>query len=191
LSDSDKPVFGHAGQIDAFRKELPDQAVRVLVGPALPGTIGFRKVDLQRGFGRQLLMLGELLAVVQRERLPQGRASLGVTAPPTLIPKGIYAISVWGYLLLGKSSSHRPTAQTIERFHQEGSRLSAGTIVVGREPLNAGVGGDNTQPLATSCRRASRRESFGQTAPGVIGPGTIRGQIEKGLPVRRCLVGSA
>ena len=49
------------------------QAVGVLVRTALPRTVGLRKVDLQRSFHLQLLMFGKLLAVVQRQGLPQGR----------------------------------------------------------------------------------------------------------------------
>jgi transposase len=62
---------------------------------------------------------------------------LTVTAPPApkLIPKGIYGISVWVYLLLDKFSSHRPTARSIEQLRLEGLRLSAGTIAAGFERL--------------------------------------------------------
>ena len=62
---------------------------------------------------------------------------LCVTAPPTpkLIPKGIYGISVWVYLLLDKFSSHRPTARLIEQLRLEGLPLAAGTIAAGFERL--------------------------------------------------------
>jgi transposase len=58
---------------------------------------------------------------------------LTVTAPaaPKLIPKGIYGISVWVYLLLDKFSSHRPTGRCIEQLRLEGLPLSAGTIAAG------------------------------------------------------------
>jgi len=52
-----------------------------------------------------------------------------------LIPKGIYGISVWVYLLLDKFSSHRPTARCIEQLRLEGLPLSAATIAAGFERL--------------------------------------------------------
>jgi transposase len=62
---------------------------------------------------------------------------LTVTAPPALklIPKGIYGISVWVYLLLDKFSSHRPTTRLIEQLRLEGLPLSPGTIAAGFERL--------------------------------------------------------
>jgi transposase len=62
---------------------------------------------------------------------------LTVTAPPApkLIPKGIYGISVWVYLLLDKFSSHRPTTRSIEQLRLEGLPLSAGTIAAGFQRL--------------------------------------------------------
>jgi transposase len=62
---------------------------------------------------------------------------LTVTAAPApkLIPKGIYGISVWVYLLLDKFSSHRPTARSIEQLRLEGLCLSAGTIAAGFQRL--------------------------------------------------------
>jgi hypothetical protein len=66
-------MLRNVGQVRALGKELADQAVGVLVRTALPRRVGLGKVDLQRGVYLQLLMFGKLLAVVQRQSLPQGR----------------------------------------------------------------------------------------------------------------------
>src|SRR3990172_1816940 len=73
LLDFGKTMLGDADQIRAFGKELPDQAVGVFVRATLPRAVRLRKVDLQSGFLRQPLVLGELLTVVQRQRLSQLR----------------------------------------------------------------------------------------------------------------------
>jgi len=64
---------------------------------------------------------------------------LTVTAPPApkLIPKGIYGISVWVYLLLDKFSGHRPTARSVQQLRLEGLFLSASTITAGFERLES------------------------------------------------------
>ena len=66
-------MFRDSGQIRSLGKELTDQAVGVFVRASLPRTVGIGKIDLQRGFRRQSLMVGKLLPVVQRQRLPQRR----------------------------------------------------------------------------------------------------------------------
>ncbi len=70
--DFDQSTFGNTGQVGALGKELTDQPVSVFVGAALPGTVGLGEVDLQRVLCCELLMLRKLLAVVERQRLPQG-----------------------------------------------------------------------------------------------------------------------
>jgi transposase len=58
-------------------------------------------------------------------------------APPKLIPKGSYGISLWVHLLVDKYSSARPTARLLEQFRQEGIMLSAATVTEGFERLEA------------------------------------------------------
>ncbi len=57
----------HALELGASGKELPQQAVRVLVRPPLPGTLGMGKVDLHLGLFGEQPMLPHLLSLVVRE----------------------------------------------------------------------------------------------------------------------------
>lgn len=49
-----------------FREELPDEAIHVLVGAALPRSTGMGEVEVGPKFAGDGLMLGELPAVVGR-----------------------------------------------------------------------------------------------------------------------------
>ena len=56
------------GEVRALREELPEQAIRVLVGAALPGTLRMREVDLDAGRLSEEPVLGHLLAPVVGQR---------------------------------------------------------------------------------------------------------------------------
>lgn len=64
-------------ELGAGGKELPQQAVRVLVRPPLPGTLGMGKVDLHLGLFGKEAVLPHFLALVIRE----GAAELGRQRP--------------------------------------------------------------------------------------------------------------
>ena len=49
----------------AFGKELANQSVGVLIGAALPGSIGIGEEYRHLSVGRQELVLGELFAIVE------------------------------------------------------------------------------------------------------------------------------
>ena len=55
-----------------LREELPDQAVHVLVGATLPGSIGMGEVEVSPEFAGDALMLGELPAIVSRQGMNSG-----------------------------------------------------------------------------------------------------------------------
>jgi hypothetical protein len=62
-------------KVSPLEQELPHQAVGVFVRAALPGTVPSREVN-QHARGRgQLLMFGEFLAVVKRQRAAAGPAA--------------------------------------------------------------------------------------------------------------------
>ncbi len=56
--------------VRALREELPDEAVGVLVGPALPGTVRVRKEHADLGLVREQRVLRYLLATVVGQRPP-------------------------------------------------------------------------------------------------------------------------
>lgn len=60
-------VIGDVAEISALGKVLPDQAVGILVGAALPGGIGVGEVEAGIKYPSDVGMLGELLAVVHLE----------------------------------------------------------------------------------------------------------------------------
>ena len=59
-------------QVGGLGKELTQQAVVVLIEPALPGTVGVRKVHLCLQTSGDELMLSELFAVVKSQGLALG-----------------------------------------------------------------------------------------------------------------------
>src|SRR5688572_16920986 len=60
--------LGEYGQVDALREVLPQQAVGVLVRPALPRALRVAEVHLDVGRQRKPAMVGQLLAAVPGER---------------------------------------------------------------------------------------------------------------------------
>ena len=58
MRDGVQQALGVARQVRALGQVLAQQAVRVLVGPALPGAVRIGKEDLEREPLGQLLMLG-------------------------------------------------------------------------------------------------------------------------------------
>ncbi|RPJ23468.1 MAG: IS66 family transposase, partial [Planctomycetaceae bacterium] len=96
--------------------------------------------------------------VIRRKRYratcdcPNRPLTITAPAPPKLIPKGSYGISLWVYLLLDKYSSAQPTTRTVEQLRQAGITLSAATITEGferletmLEPVYAALLADNAQ----------------------------------------------
>lgn len=61
--------LGDGVEAHLLRKELPNQAIHVFVGAALPGRIGMGKEEVGVELLGNLFMLGELLAVVRRQRV--------------------------------------------------------------------------------------------------------------------------
>src|ERR1700730_18643292 len=56
-------------------------------------------------------------------------------APPKLLPKGRYGISVWVEILLGKFASQRPTERLLAQWKLSGLDLAAGTVTGGLQRL--------------------------------------------------------
>ena len=61
--------------------------------------------------------------------------TLTAPAPPKLIPKGRYGISVWVHVLLDKFGSHRATANLIEQLKVYDLALPPGTVTKGLKRL--------------------------------------------------------
>jgi len=59
---------------------------------------------------------------------PNASQTLTAPAPPKLIPKGRYGVSVWVYLLLAKFASHRALGNAIEALSHYDLDLPQGTI---------------------------------------------------------------
>lgn len=57
------------GEVPVLGEVLPNQPVRILVRSALPGCVGMSKVEIGLQFLGNLLMFGELLAVVRGQRM--------------------------------------------------------------------------------------------------------------------------
>ena len=62
---------------------------------------------------------------------PDTPKALTAPAPPKLIPKGRYGVSVWAYLLLAKFASHRALGNALEALSHYGLDLPQGTITDG------------------------------------------------------------
>ena len=62
---------------------------------------------------------------------PDVSQTLTAPAPPKLIPKGRYGVSVWAYLLLAKFASHRALGNALEALSHHGLDLPQGTITDG------------------------------------------------------------
>lgn len=56
-------------EVGSLGKVEAQQAVRVLVGPPLPGCVGIGKIDRESGFALQILESAKLLAIVQGQCL--------------------------------------------------------------------------------------------------------------------------
>ena len=101
--DARKPLRAEARERTALRVKPPDQAVGVLVAPALPGVVGAREVDVKGAARGGLFVQRELFAVGTAADTPSrmsgscaaaraGRASAGRSrptprAPPCLPPR--------------------------------------------------------------------------------------------------------
>jgi len=67
-----------ARQVRALGQVLAQQAIRILVGAALPGAVRIGKEDLDREPLGQLLVLGHLFPSIVRQGFPQQGAQAGV-----------------------------------------------------------------------------------------------------------------
>ncbi|KKL29051.1 hypothetical protein LCGC14_2369010 [marine sediment metagenome] len=65
---------------------------------------------------------------------PNESQTLTAPAPPKLIPKGRYGVSVWVHLLLAKFASHRALGNAIEALSHYDLDLPQGTITDGLKP---------------------------------------------------------
>lgn len=66
---------------------------------------------------------------------PEVPVTITAPAPPKLIPKGRYGISVWVHVLLDKFASYRATASLIEQLKLYDLDLPAGTVTEGLKRL--------------------------------------------------------
>lgn len=66
---------------------------------------------------------------------PEIPCTLTAPAPPKLIPKGRYGISVWVHVLLDKFASYRATANLIEQLKVYDLALPPGTVTAGLKRL--------------------------------------------------------
>ena len=82
----------NVGKIHSFREVLPEQAVRVLVGAALPGTLWIAEVDLDVRVQGEAFVIGQFFTAIPGERLVEltalgphtGRKALTLCSlPPT------------------------------------------------------------------------------------------------------------
>jgi len=67
---------------------------------------------------------------------PNESQTLTAPAPPKLIPKGRYGVSVWVYLLLAKFASHRALGNAIEALSHYDLDLPQGTISDGLKRIS-------------------------------------------------------
>ena len=67
---------------------------------------------------------------------PNESQTLTAPAPPKLIPKGRYGVSVWVHLLLAKFASHRALGNAIEALSHYDLDLPQGTITDGQKRIS-------------------------------------------------------
>lgn len=67
---------------------------------------------------------------------PNASQTLTAPAPPKLIPKGRYGVSVWVHLLLAKFASHRALGNAIEALSHYDLNLPQGTITDGQKRIS-------------------------------------------------------
>jgi transposase len=67
---------------------------------------------------------------------PNESQTLTAPAPPKLIPKGRYGVSVWVHLLLAKFASHRALGNAIEALSHYDLNLPQGTITDGQKRIS-------------------------------------------------------
>jgi transposase len=71
----------------------------------------------------------------QRTCTCNGPTTLTAPAPPKLIPKGRYGVSVWVEILLDKYFSYRPTERLLASWRLLGLNLAPGTVTEGLQRL--------------------------------------------------------
>jgi transposase len=71
----------------------------------------------------------------QRTCTCNGTTTLTAAAPPKLIPKGRYGVSVWVEILLDKYFSYRPTERLLASWRLLGLDLAPGTVTEGLQRL--------------------------------------------------------
>ena len=84
-----------------------------------------------------------------------GPRTITAPAPPKLIPKSRYGMSVWIHLLLEKFASQRPIQRTIEQLQWYDLSLSAGTINDGLKRI-----GPLFEPIYEALRRRVLQATF-------------------------------
>jgi transposase len=85
------------------------------------------------------------------------RRTLTAPAPPKLIPKGNYGISIWVHVLLDKYSSYRPTERLLGQLEQYDLDLPAGTINDGLKRIEPMM-----RPIYDAFCERNRQGSFHQ-----------------------------
>ena len=89
------------------------------------------------------------------------RRTLTAPAPPKLIPKGNYGISIWVHVLLDKYSSYRPTERLLGQLEQYGLDLPAGTVNDGLKRIEPML----TPIYEALCERNRQGSSIRPTKP--------------------------
>src|SRR5260221_11527010 len=64
-------------QVGSSREVLPQQEIRVFVGPALPGTLRITEVDLHIHRYREVLAFGHIYSAIASQRAFQGGGEVG------------------------------------------------------------------------------------------------------------------
>ncbi len=85
------------------------------------------------------------------------RRTLTAPAPPKLIPKGNYGISIWVHVLLDKYSSYRPTERLLGQLKQYDLDLPAGTVNDGLQRIEPML-----RPIYEACLQRNRQGGFHQ-----------------------------
>jgi transposase len=120
--------------VEELRELAADQCVCPRCGRALvpSSTEDSEQIEIEVRAYRRRIRRRRYQRTCRCRNLPR---TITAPAPPKLIPKGLFGVSVWVEILLDKYFSHRPTERLLDHWRLCDLDLAAGTVAGGLQRL--------------------------------------------------------
>jgi transposase len=126
--------YSHLPVVDDLRQLPEDQRICPQCGAALSpsNTEDSEQIEIEVRAYRRRIRRRRYQRTCTCSKCPR---TFTAPAPPKLIPKGLFGVSVWVEILIDKFSSHRPTERLLDHWRLLDLDLAAGTVAGGLERL--------------------------------------------------------